>query len=57
MFLMKKIDFWIYVVSTEFPGENMGGPPQTNTDLASSPQLHSNFYFYVQEELFIFLLY
>ena len=52
MFLMKKIDFWIYVVSTEFPGENMGSPPQTNTDLASSPQLlflrsRRTFYFFI----------
>ena len=33
-----------------FLGRNMGSPPQTNTDLVSSPQLHFNFYFYVQEE-------
>ena len=34
-----------------FLGRNMGSPsPKTNKDLVSSPQLHFNFYFYVQEE-------
>ena len=33
-----------------FLGKNMGNPPKTHTDLVSSPQLHLNFYVYVQEE-------
>ena len=57
--LMKKIDFWTYVASTEFPGRNMGSSPQTNTNFISTSHLHLNIYFHFQEEndkFFLFIV-
>ena len=49
IFLMKKIDFWIYVASTEFPGGVEGStwevPPKLTQILSVRPTYTSTFIF------------